>query len=237
MHHRKQQTYHSIFLLLFSLLLSSTDNVQAFVRTLHIASSSSSGIRCRLETTTMPSKMAAATVSPLSHPITTLKGMWSQNDEIEGTDRLKACIPYLLPLMDGDHFGYYIYQRIPFMGVFDDWTIGPLSDLAHGIPFLTLGLFVALTLGTRFNTDMSRNLRFSAQQAALIDVALLIPELISSSFVEDPVPRYIAEPCSTFVWYAYMSAVIYSVYSNLRGKKPDQIPILSQYSELMVGPF
>jgi hypothetical protein len=226
---------HSVIFLLITLLLS-TDNVFAFVRNVDIASSTVS----RSKTPTMPPKIAATAIPSLhgiERPNTALKGMWSQDDEIEGTDRLKACIPYLLPLMDGDHFGYYIYQRIPFMGVIDDWTIGPLSDLAHSIPFLTLGLFVALTLGTRFNTDMSRNLRFSAQQAALIDVALLIPELISSSFAEDPVPRYIAEPCSTFVWYAYMSAVIYSVFSNLRGKKPDQIPFLSQYSELMVGPF
>jgi hypothetical protein len=166
-----------------------------------------------------------------------LYGMWSQNDEIEGSDRIKACIPYLLPLIDGDHFGKYMYERIPLMGSIDQLTIGPLADLGHSIPFLSLGLFIALTLGTRFNTSMSRNLRFSAQQAALIDVALLIPELIGSSFVEDPLPRYIAEPCCNFVWYAYMSIVIYCLISNLRGKKPDQIPYLSSSADLMVGPF
>ena len=168
---------------------------------------------------------------------TSLMGMWSQNDEIEGSDRIKACIPYLLPLIDGDHFGKYIYERFPFMGAFDQVTIGPLDELGHSIPFLSLGLFMVLTLGTRFNTSMSRNLRFSAQQAALIDVALLFPELIGSGFAEDPLPRYIAEPCSNFVWYAYMSIVIYCLVSNLRGKKPDQIPYLSNSADMMVGPF
>ena len=168
---------------------------------------------------------------------TVLAGMWSQDDEIEGVDRIKACVPYLLPLIDGDHFGQYIYSRIPLLGALNDVTIGPLAEISHNIPFLTLGLFIALTLGTRFNTEMSRNLRFSAQQAALIDVALLLPELIASAFEEDPLPRYIVEPCANFVWYAYMTAVIYSVYSNLRGKKPDQIPWLSSSADLMVGPF
>jgi hypothetical protein len=172
---------------------------------------------------------------PLS--TTALLGMWSQNDDIQGADRIKACVPYLLPLMDGDHFGRFIYDRFPPLGVLDELTIGPLAELGHKIPFLSLGLFVALTLGTRFNTDMGRNLRFSAQQAALVDVALLFPELIGSGFEADPLPRYIAEPCSNFVWYAYMSVVIYCVYSNLRGKKPDQIPFLSSTADLLVGPF
>ena len=166
-----------------------------------------------------------------------LFGMWSQDDEIEGSDRIKACIPYLLPLIDGDHFGQFIYERFSLLGTIDAFTIGPLAEWGHKIPFLSLGLFIVLTLGTRFNSSMSRNLRFSAQQAALIDVALLFPELIASGFVEDPVPRYIAEPCCNFVWYAYMTAVLYCIISNIRGKKPDQIPYLSNSAELMVGPF
>lgn len=174
-----------------------------------------------------------------THPFSTvaLSGMWSQDDEIQGSDKIKACIPYLLPLMDGDHFGRFIYDRIPPLAALNEVTIGPLAELGHKIPFLSLGLFVALTLGTRFKTDMSRNLRFSAQQAALVDVALLFPELIGSGFEQDPVPRYIAEPCSNFVWYAYVSVVLYCIYSNLRGKKPDQIPFLSNSADLMVGPF
>lgn len=168
---------------------------------------------------------------------TALSGMWSQDEDIEGSDRIKACVPYLLPLMDGDQFGHYIYSRIPTLGAINEVTIGPLASLGHNIPFLSLGLFVALTLGTRFNTDMNRNLRFSAQQAALIDLALIIPELVASCFAEDPLPQYIAEPCANFVWYAYMSAVIYSVYTNLRGRKPDQLPFISERAEMMVGPF
>lgn len=172
-----------------------------------------------------------------SQPSLALFGMWDDEGTIEGKNRIKACIPYLLPLIDGDQFGHYIYQRIPPLGALDEVTIGPLSDLAHSIPFLTLGFFMALTLGTRFNMDMDRSLRFSAQQAALLDVALLVPQLIAACFEEDPVPRSIAEPCSNFVWYAYTSVTMYCVISNLRGRKPDNIPYVSSSAELMVGPF
>lgn len=163
--------------------------------------------------------------------------MWSGEDELEGTDRIKACVPYILPLVDGDHFGKFLYERIPPLGVLDDILLGPLVNIFNTVPFLSIGMFIALTLGTRGNTDMARGVRFNAQQAALIDVALVFPELIAGSFEEDPAPRYISEPCSNFVYYSYMSCVLYSIVSNLRGKKPNQIPFISEYSELAVGPF
>jgi hypothetical protein len=164
--------------------------------------------------------------------------MWSGDDELRGSDRIKACFPYILPLLDGDQFGYYIYDRIPPLGLLDDILLGPLLNIFHAVPFLGILFFLALTLGTRTATDMSRGVRFNAQQAALIDVVLVFPELIANGFAEeDPLPRSIAEPCSNFVYYLYMSMVIYSIYSNLRGKKPNQIPYISNFAELAVGPF
>ena len=163
--------------------------------------------------------------------------MWSQDDELVGSDRFKACVPYILPLLDGEQFGGYIYQRIPVLGAIDDFVMGPLNTIYEKVPFLGVGLFMVWTLGTRFNTDMNRNVRFSAQQACLIDVALIGPELIASSFQDEKLPRYIVEPCANFVWIAYMSMVVYSVVSNLRGKRPDQLPYISNGADFMVGPF
>jgi hypothetical protein len=163
--------------------------------------------------------------------------MWNREDELEGSDRIKACIPYMLPLLDGDQFGTYIYSRIPPLGFLHDLWLGPLVDIYHQIPFSGILLFVALTLGTRGNTSLSRGVRFSAQQAALIDVVLVFPELIGSGFDDDNLPRSLVEPCMNFVWYTYMTMVVYSIYCNLRGKKPDKIPYISNYAELVVGPF
>jgi hypothetical protein len=163
--------------------------------------------------------------------------LWNSGEDLEGTNRYKACVPYLLPLMDGDGFGKYIYERVPPLGFLDGLFIGPLYENFSQIPFLGLIIFVALTIGTRGNTDMERSVRFNAQQAALIDVSLVLPELIGSAFEGEDMPRYLAEPCMTFVWYTYMAAVLYSIFCNLRGKKPDQIPWISNYADMMVGPF
>jgi hypothetical protein len=68
-------------------------------------------------------------------------------------------------------------------------------------------------------------------------VALIFPELIASSFQDETLPRALVEPLSTFVWYTYMSTVVYSIYRNLRGRRPDQIPYISAFADEMVGPI
>ena len=163
--------------------------------------------------------------------------MWSNSDNIEGNDRLKSCVPYLLPLLDGDHFGIYIYDRIPPLGWLDDYLLEPLQNFYQAIPFAPILFFLALTLGTRGNMSMSRVVRFNAQQAAIIDVALVFPELIAGSMQDSDLPRALLEPCSNFVYYMYMTMVLYSIYSNLQGQKPNQIPWISEAAEMAVGPF
>ena len=163
--------------------------------------------------------------------------MWSNSDNIEGSDRIKSCVPYLLPLLDGDHFGIYIYNRFPPLNALDDYLLNPIQNFYQAIPFAPIIFFLALTLGTRGNMSMSRSVRFNAQQAAIIDVALVFPELIAGSMQDSNLPRGILEPCSNFVYYTYMAMVLYSVSSNLQGQKPNQIPWISEAAEMAVGPF
>eukprot|EP00527_Entomoneis_sp_CCMP2396_P003747 CAMPEP_0198141182 /NCGR_PEP_ID=MMETSP1443-20131203/4222_1 /TAXON_ID=186043 /ORGANISM="Entomoneis sp., Strain CCMP2396" /LENGTH=241 /DNA_ID=CAMNT_0043803835 /DNA_START=252 /DNA_END=977 /DNA_ORIENTATION=- len=193
--------------------------------------------------TTIHTRTSTSTTrSSSSSSSSTRLNLWSRNDDDDEIQdfgiRLKCCFPYMLPLLDGDMFGRYIYERIPPLGFVDDILLAPLVNIYEHVPFLNLLFFVALTLGTRFNFEMDRDIRFNAQQAALVDVMLILPELIGSGFEEGDVPRYLAEPSCNFVWYAYMTAVWYCVYSNLvKGKKPSDIPFLSNYAETMVGPF
>ena len=163
--------------------------------------------------------------------------MWSNSDNIEGSDRIKSCVPYLLPLLDGDHFGIYLYNRVPPLAALDDYLLQPIQNFYQAIPLAPILFFLALTLGTRGNMNMSRSVRFNAQQAAIIDVALVFPELIAGSLQDSDLPRTLLEPCSNFVYYAYMTMVVYSVVSNLRGHRPNQIPWISEAADMAVGPF
>lgn len=156
--------------------------------------------------------------------------------EIRGPDRIKSCIPYTLVLIDGDSFGRYIYERIPPLGSLDYVFLRPIVDAVHIAPLLGVLLFVVFALGPQF-TNQSREVRFNSQQAVLIDVALIFPQLIGEAIADEKIPRALLEPCTNFVWYAYVSLVIYCVTSNLRGKIPNQIPFVSAAADMAIGPF
>jgi len=168
-----------------------------------------------------------------SSPTKVLK-MGGDDAEISGSDRLKACIPYILPILDGDKFGRFIYQRIPPLGALDQIAIQPVEQLYNSIPFLNFGLFLLLAVGTR-NPGMNRSVRFNAQQAILIDILLIFPQIVGS-ILPNNLPMVIVETGTNFVFYAYSSAVLYSIVSNLFGKVPNQIPIISEAAEMSVGP-
>lgn len=164
------------------------------------------------------------------------KGMWTEDGEIEGPDRIKACVPYLLPLIDGHHFAKYLCLRFPIIGAIDSVTIGPLADVFDTIPLASFTLFLVLSLGTR-NPEMNRSLRFSAQQAVLIDVTLILPELFTTAFGGSKEFQPLFEPASNFTSYYYLTCCMYSIAQNLRGKKPDNIPYISNLAQIATGPF
>lgn len=166
------------------------------------------------------------------------KLFFDEEGDIRGPDRIKSCIPYILPLIDGDNFGKYIYDRIPPLGNLDYVLLRPIVDGFHAVPFLSIVLFMIFALGPQF-TGQSRAVRFNAQQAILIDVALIFPQILGEAVAdaEANFPRALMEPCSNFVWYFIVSCLIYAVTSNLRGKRPDQIPFISGAADYAIGPF
>mmetsp|Transcript_3138 Transcript_3138/g.3721 ORF Transcript_3138/g.3721 Transcript_3138/m.3721 type:complete len:246 (+) Transcript_3138:59-796(+) len=167
-------------------------------------------------------------------------GMWdSDNDQkIMGKDRLLACAPYILPLCDGDQFGKYIFQRIPAIGQLDYLLLGGFHGFFNSVPLSSFGLFLLFAFQSR-NMDLSRAVRFNFQQAILIDIALIFPELFSSisGSAGQNLPRIVLETSSNLVFYTYAAAIGYSVISNLLGEKPDQIPVLSEAAEQSIGPM
>lgn len=86
---------------------------------------------------------------------------------------------------------------------------------------------------------MSYNVRYNTQIAICIDIALILPELFGSIFYDVPgIPQLLIEGSYNFVFYTYMSMIIYSLYMNLiRQKIPNNIPYISQFAEILTGPF
>ena len=154
-------------------------------------------------------------------------------DEAPVEDRLVACLPYLLPLADGAEFGNYIYQRFPFLGTLERATVQPLVNLFHAIPFSSLIIFIGFSFAAR-QPSLSRFIRFNIQQAILIDIALIFPSLFGGAANE--LPRYLVEPATNFVFYAFAATIIYCFFSNLAlGREPNEIPVVSSAANQQLG--
>jgi len=161
-------------------------------------------------------------------------------NEIPGTtDRIVSCLPYLLPLLDGDRYGRFIFALVPFLGTVDAIVLGPFHLLYTAIPFGQFLAFIGLSILSR-NPNISRPVRYNMQQALLLDILLIFPSLlgrlagIGGSMM---LPRILVESGSNFIFYVLVATVGYSLFSNLTGKIPNQIPIVSDATEAQIGPF
>mmetsp|Transcript_9698 Transcript_9698/g.12807 ORF Transcript_9698/g.12807 Transcript_9698/m.12807 type:complete len:217 (+) Transcript_9698:91-741(+) len=153
----------------------------------------------------------------------------SNNSEIEGPDRVLSCLPYLIPLLDGDRYGRFLFYAVPALGQVDFLLLGPFKAIYSSIPFAQ---FIALSTLSR-NPDLPRPLRFNMQQALLLDIALIFPSLLGQ--LQIPLPNVLAASGSNFVYLAMVASVGYSLISNLTGKVPDKIPIVSEAAGSSIG--
>lgn len=163
----------------------------------------------------------------------------SMANEVMGKDRILSCLPYLLPLLEGDSYGRYIFRAFPPLGLADALLLGPFHLIYETIPFSGLIFFFGLSILSR-NADISRSVRFNMQQAVILDIGLIFPSLLGQliglgggSFL----PRVLVESGNNFIFYCLVASVGYSLFSNATGKLPNGIPIVSEAAETQIGPF
>jgi len=94
------------------------------------------------------------------------------------TDRIFACLPYLLPLVDGLAFGKYLFAQFPIVGEVLLLPLSPLIFIYQVIPFGSLIIFFALFLGVVRNENINHFIRFNAMQAILIDIVMILCSII-----------------------------------------------------------
>ena len=162
------------------------------------------------------------------------------NSPVVGKDRILSCLPYLLPILDGDSYGRYIFRAFPPLGLADAILLGPFHLIYDSIPFFGLIAFFGLTFASR-NPDIPRSIRFNMQQAVLMDIILIFPSLFgrfgSIGGIGGGMPRILVESGNNFVFYVLVAAVGYALFSNVTGKVPNQIPWVSEAAEQQIGPF
>jgi len=143
-------------------------------------------------------------------------------------DRLFACLPYLLPLLDGLTFSGPFFQQFPALQPVLLPLI-PLLGIYRGIPFMGLIIFFALFLLVVRNESISHFIRFNAMQAILLDIVLVVCS-ITVDFLLRPLlgnGSLLLDTLFNVIFLGTLAAIVYSVIQSALGRYAE-IPTLSE---------
>jgi uncharacterized membrane protein len=140
-------------------------------------------------------------------------------------DRIFACLPYLLPFLDGLGFSGPFFSQFPALQPLLIPFV-PLLQL-YNFPFAGLIIFIALFALVVRNENINHFIRFNTMQAILIDIVLILCNLIIN-FILQPVLQggLILETLFNVIFLGTLVAVIYSVVQSVLGRYAE-IPTLS----------
>ncbi|MEM1170842.1 MAG: Tic20 family protein [Cyanobacteria bacterium P01_H01_bin.35] len=139
-------------------------------------------------------------------------------------DRIFACLPYLLPLLDGLVYGKYLFQQFPPLQLILI-PLAPLLQIYRGIPFFGLIVFFALFLLVVRNNNISHFIRFNTMQAILLDIVLILCGLILS-ILGQTLGGFILETLSNMIFLGILGSCIYTVVQSAMGRYAE-IPTIS----------
>jgi hypothetical protein len=156
------------------------------------------------------------------------------------TDKIVSVTPYVLPLLDSLLFVSFFATKHPD-NVFAQIAVIAYS-LYRSIPFSGFLAFFGLSFVSS-NPSLNRLVRFNAQQAIYLDIALFVPGFLSflygaaSSNLNLNLPTEVIEYGSDAVVLAMIATIAYASVSSLLGKTPDKIPFASKATQdRMISP-
>ena len=97
------------------------------------------------------------------------------------SERAIAALVYMLPLLDGLKYSKFLFMQAPALSLVL-LPIAPLIQLWGSLGFLQVIVFFGTYLGVVQNQNMKRFVRFNAQQAVLLDILLIVPDLLTRTF-------------------------------------------------------
>ncbi|OLP19901.1 hypothetical protein BST81_03140 [Leptolyngbya sp. 'hensonii'] len=140
-------------------------------------------------------------------------------------DRFFACLPYLLPLIEGLVFGTFLVQQFPVLGIIF-LPLLPLIQLYGSIPFAGLVVFFALFLLVVRNEGISHFIRFNTMQAILFDIILILC-LYIAQWILRPVfaGGFVTQTLFSVVFLGNLAAIGYSIFQTVLGRYAEIPPI------------
>lgn len=142
------------------------------------------------------------------------------------SDRIFACLPYLLPLVDGLVFGRFLFRQFPALQV----LLLPLQPVL--IIYGSLGqigqiiVFFALFLLVVRNEKINHFIRFNTMQAILLDIVIFLCSILVRVLAEVPGTGFAIETVANTIFLGVVAAVGYSAVQSVLGRYAE-IPAIS----------
>ncbi|MEO1377426.1 MAG: Tic20 family protein [Cyanobacteria bacterium J06635_10] len=140
-------------------------------------------------------------------------------------DRIFACLPYLLPLVEGIAFGSYLFAQFPPLRLILI-PLSPAIAIYTGLPFAGLIIFFALFMLVVRNEKIAHFIRFNTMQAILLDIVLFLCRLLVNVLSPVPGSNFAIETLANTIFIGLVAAVVYSVAQSLMGRYAE-IPAIS----------
>lgn len=141
-------------------------------------------------------------------------------------DRIFACLPYLLPLLEVLPFGTPLFMQFPALS-YIFLPILPVAAFYNGVPFVSLIVFFALFLLVVRNENINHFIRFNAMQSILLLIILFLCNLVVSLVLQPLGAGLITETILNVIFLGTVAAVIYSIVQTVMGRYAE-IPTLSE---------
>lgn len=148
-------------------------------------------------------------------------------------DRIFACLPYLLPLLDGLVFGSVLLSKFPVIGILF-LPLLPVIKLYNSLGSIgQLIAFFALFILVVRNEKINHFIRFNTMQAILLDIVIFLCSILIQVFGVIPGSNFAIETLANTIFLGIVAAVVYSVFQSLSGRYAE-IPAISDAVHMQV---
>ncbi|WP_414529182.1 Tic20 family protein [Nodularia chucula] len=147
-------------------------------------------------------------------------------------DRIFACLPYVLPLVEGMGFGSYLFRDFPFLTLLLI-PLSPILAIYRNVPFVSLIIFFGLFFFVVRNEKINHFIRFNTMQAILLNIVIFLCSIVLQIVSPIPGASFALEIISNTIFLGIVAAVVYSVAQSLLGRYAE-IPAISDAVHLQV---
>jgi uncharacterized membrane protein len=148
------------------------------------------------------------------------------------SDRIFACLPYLLPLVEGLIFARYLFNQFPVLRLVLI-PLSPILGIYASVPFASLIVFFALFFLVVRNEKISHFIRFNTMQSILLNIVIFLCSIVLQILTPIPGAGFAVETISNTIFLGLFAAVVYSVAQSLFGRYAE-IPAISDAVHMQV---